>query len=935
MTDVPYKGEADILIVSEEGGGASIQLQGPGPGGEPWPRLRLRTVDEWTLGTVLAVQTRGFAIDNDFVFLSHAATLTRGASSRAVEDYALGTKSVLIMAVCRSDDADCNAAFIEGSSGSGIANAGGSTKAYLEAVIEQGANPFFEASSWGQFQLVATVPEPVRLPGYSSADCHSATLNRYNSNQADTGTIDFQAVAAVRDTHGIDVDDFDFWAVVFPGCGSLGWTGLGWVGVPGLLLNLRYTYGYDPSFVHELGHNLGLNHGTTYSGGTRGRSIAESAFVDNGAAYPSGYNAYGSPVTLMGGGGTPDSDLTLPAKLINGWVDESSIVLLEPGGCSSAPCGPYYLQPLDAGGTFDPSAPVGVRVASEVEGRFFWVEHRTLLGTGSAAYICSASYSYTYGNGGLVRKTVMVDTAAEGSTKAPEIYPMDAIELDVSADGSSFPLWVDVGVVDDQGFLPVTFSSSAPAPSPPSPPAAPSGYTGCDDPCCKILVIGDSVPAIHSYLSGDTIFRLSEEGGTCCTMGRGTRGSQCTYVGVTHASYFLQYVELYDNYFVMAHSNFGQTCLDGVPGFYARFTVEAIANIPCARQDGTFYDVASPRPPLPPSPPPPPPSPSPPSPTPPIPPWPPLPAGDEMCGPCPCSRCVPTPSYGDSYATYCTFPVRQCASPQCGCAPPPPPPPPAPPPPSPRSPPPVALPPMPSCASGASLSGTRGQCETCFHSDQCSGDRFCCPFMKKCIASSADGCSSPTARCDPRCYDSSCDATGCDSSCLGCQHVGDGEDFTWLEWANLAGSAGFNSWTPTCIENPSPMPPPSPASPPPRPPPAPLPPPPPPTPSPPPPPPPPPPQSKRASMATQRLAAAAERWAFVLAAARSASTSSTRSRIAVHSSSGSWGNASCGRRLAAAAGAASSPQRLAAASSAASWVAASASRKLFAACGSS
>jgi len=265
MTDVPYKGEADILIVSEEGGGASIQLQGPGPGGEPWPRLRLRTVDEWTLGTVLAVQTRGFAIDNDFVFLSHAATLTRGASSRAVEDYALGTKSVLIMAVCRSDDADCNAAFIEGSSGSGIANAGGSTKAYLEAVIQHGANPFFEASSWGQFQLVATVPEPVRLPGYSSADCHSATLNRYNSNQADTGTIDFQAVAAVRDTHGIDVDDFDFWAVVFPGCGSLGWTGLGWVGVPGLLLNLRYTYGYDPSFVHE----LGARHRRDDEGGSR------------------------------------------------------------------------------------------------------------------------------------------------------------------------------------------------------------------------------------------------------------------------------------------------------------------------------------------------------------------------------------------------------------------------------------------------------------------------------------------------------------------------------------------------------------------------------------------------------------------------------------------------------------------------------------------
>ena len=40
---------------------------------------------------------------------------------------------------------------------------------------------------------------------------------------------------------------------------------------------------------------------------------------------------------------------------------------------------------------------------------FVWVEHRTKKGNGNAAYICSASYSLSYGGGGLLRKTVPPD----------------------------------------------------------------------------------------------------------------------------------------------------------------------------------------------------------------------------------------------------------------------------------------------------------------------------------------------------------------------------------------------------------------------------------------------------------------------------------------------------------------------------------------------
>ena len=90
-------------------------------------------------------------------------------------------------------------------------------------------------------------------------------------------------------------------------------------------------------------------------------------------------------------------------------MSESNFILLEPGSCSSSPCGPYYLQPLDTGGSLDISSPVGIRISTEISGRYFWVEHRTKKGNGNAAYICSASYSLSYGGGGLLRKTVPPD----------------------------------------------------------------------------------------------------------------------------------------------------------------------------------------------------------------------------------------------------------------------------------------------------------------------------------------------------------------------------------------------------------------------------------------------------------------------------------------------------------------------------------------------
>ena len=46
-----------------------------------------------------------------------------------------------------------------------------------------------------------------------------------------------------------------------------------------------------------------------------------------------------------------------------------------------------------------------------------------------------------------------------------------------------------------------------------------------------------------------------------------------------------------------------------------------------------------------------------------------------------------------------------------------------------------------------------GRCENCLHNNQCKKGYYCCPYMKKCVNSSTQQCSSPIADCRPMCYD--------------------------------------------------------------------------------------------------------------------------------------------------------------------------------------
>ncbi|CAJ1440618.1 unnamed protein product, partial [Effrenium voratum] len=59
-----------------------------------------------------------------------------------------------------------------------------------------------------------------------------------------------------------------------------------------------------------------------------------------------------------------------------------------------------------------------------------------------------------------------------------------------------------------------------------------------------------------------------------------------------------------------------------------------------------------------------------------------------------------------------------------------------------------------SCMVSCINRGQLGTCERCLTSEQCGGDLFCCPFMKKCVANGGQQCMTPIAFCQPPCMDS-------------------------------------------------------------------------------------------------------------------------------------------------------------------------------------
>mmetsp|Transcript_14973 Transcript_14973/g.40848 ORF Transcript_14973/g.40848 Transcript_14973/m.40848 type:complete len:840 (+) Transcript_14973:83-2602(+) len=435
----------------------------------------------WALLTTPWVAVRGFSLDGYFFIVSHGeinpGTRAPGrdvptersvgpkGTPRASAQYSLGNKTFLVVPICPDDltQVECSAAFNQNAVQKEFS---GDIRAYLHAVVDN-VNDFFNAASWGKFQLGATITQPLRLAGYESTACGASPPVGWNPWNPNADALDTRAYLQLAAQLNIKRADFDFGALVFPFCAERNWAGLGFIGQPGFAVNLMAN-DLDPSFIHELGHNLGMNHASRLQGGERGRAIWETAYVDQKMPSPvGGHVEYGSPLTPMGTGDFPRGHYMMPAKLVLEWISEEATVQIE-SNSSCSPCGPYLLYPLDTGSRLGNSL-LGIRITTSTPSRYFWIEHRTLATDGAAAVLCSASYHPSQGFGGIVGKTVMVDTLITGTESKPAVFPGESLPLDVGVQGSPTYVWLDVIRVID-GLLEVRIRWTPLPPSTPHPP---------------------------------------------------------------------------------------------------------------------------------------------------------------------------------------------------------------------------------------------------------------------------------------------------------------------------------------------------------------------------------------------------------------------------------------------------------------------------------
>lgn len=176
-----------------------------------------------------------------------------------VNSYAVGTKSLLAIATYPSDASNGGTqSFPYGycygkvQSQFGCSSDGSSAVAYLKRALATSSN-FYKESSWDKMRLAVTVT-PLLRTTYRGASCGSfEPLDYWSGGSA--SALDVAAYAAAK-TRGFNRASFDFNVVFMPRCPTLSFSGIGWIGAPGSLINL-FANDFDASVSHEIGHNLG------------------------------------------------------------------------------------------------------------------------------------------------------------------------------------------------------------------------------------------------------------------------------------------------------------------------------------------------------------------------------------------------------------------------------------------------------------------------------------------------------------------------------------------------------------------------------------------------------------------------------------------------------------------------------------------------------
>lgn len=177
------------------------------------------------------------------------------------------------------------------------------------------------------------------------------------------GQIRTDAFAALADLNtGLDPADYDLLGVVFPRIGFT-WAGIASLGGTSFSINGAYA---DDVYVHEIGHNYGLEHASLWR--TTDGSVLGPLDTSDYVAYE-----YGNRLDVMGWGNTPEGHFTVHGKQRMDWL-ESQIAEVSSGNST---------QRIHASDhrTSDEQPVLAVRAPKCSDGHY-WVEVRSRLSEG-------------------------------------------------------------------------------------------------------------------------------------------------------------------------------------------------------------------------------------------------------------------------------------------------------------------------------------------------------------------------------------------------------------------------------------------------------------------------------------------------------------------------------------------------------------------------
>jgi hypothetical protein len=201
---------------------------------------------------------------------------------------------------------------------------------------------YYSDSSWGQLSLSGDVYGWYTLPD-SDTSCNTATWAN-DANKAATAA-------------GVNLGGYTNIVYAFPLASNCAWNG--WADLPGTRSWLNGPSAMTlQEMAHELGHNLGLNHASSYVCAENGVRVALSA---NPATCTIG--DYGDPFSVMGAG--KHYGQTNFARGVLGWLSAANTRTVTASG-------DYALAPIEA---YDPTAVDTLRV-QRTSGTYFTLEFR-------------------------------------------------------------------------------------------------------------------------------------------------------------------------------------------------------------------------------------------------------------------------------------------------------------------------------------------------------------------------------------------------------------------------------------------------------------------------------------------------------------------------------------------------------------------------------